>query len=36
MKIKVVEVETIDYGGDYEFVPYEGRLINKGGRTLPF
>lgn len=36
MKIKVEEVETIDYGGDYEFVRFEGKLINKGGRTLPF
>lgn len=36
MKINVVEAETIDYGGDYEFVKWEGGLINKGGRTLPF
>lgn len=36
MKIKVEEVETIDYGGDYEFVRIKGILINKGGRTLPF
>lgn len=36
MKIKIEEVKAIDYGGDYEFVKWEGGLINKGGRTLPF
>lgn len=35
-KIKVQEVETIDYAGDYEFVRLGHKLINKGGRTLPF
>lgn len=36
MKINVVEAEAIDYGGDYEMVRFDGKLINKGGRTLPF
>ena len=37
MKIKVVEVETDMWNQhDYDMVWLDGKLINCGGRTLPF
>lgn len=37
MKIEVIEVETdLENRHDYDMVWLNGKLINEGGRTLPF